>query len=195
MKKALAILLTAVMVLGLLAAPAAFAEPEATPAAVLEVSAPKTARPDSEITVTVNLKENPGFGAIVLTPDLGEKLTFVSWDEGKISDLTFTAAENMVIMSNKFTDNKMVNYTGTGALISFKAKVAADATLDSELTVGIKYAMGHNAAEEALDWADASATLTVKNGIPGDVNGDGEVNLKDSTLLRRYVAKWDVELV
>lgn len=193
MKKALAILLTAVMVLGLLAAPAAFAEPEAT--TILEVSAPKSARPDSEITVTVNLKENPGFGAIVLTPDLGEKLTFVSWDEGKISDLTFTAGENMVIMSNKFTDNKMVDYTGTGALISFKAKVAADAALDSELTVGIKYAMGHNAAEEALTWNNASATVTVKNGIPGDVNGDGEVNLKDSTLLRRYVAKWDVELV
>ncbi|MBO4216524.1 MAG: hypothetical protein J5940_01115, partial [Clostridia bacterium] len=30
--------------------------------------------------------------------------------------------------------------------------------------------------------------------LPGDVNGDGAVNVKDLIRLAQYIAKWDVEL-
>lgn len=42
---------------------------------------------------------------------------------------------------------------------------------------------------------DFGVFAVVDNHVqPGDINGDGKVNLQDSALLRRYLAGWDVEL-
>ena len=47
---------------------------------------------------------------------------------------------------------------------------------------------------DAVGFVYQDGLLTVTSHIPGDVNGDGTVNSRDSITLLRYLAGWDVEI-
>ena len=46
----------------------------------------------------------------------------------------------------------------------------------------------HDNDMDGVDVSDVNVKLTVKDFIPGDISGDGEVDLKDVTTIRRHLA-------
>ena len=47
--------------------------------------------------------------------------------------------------------------------------------------------------ENPLNLVYENGCITVRNHLPGDINGDGTVTNKDGTALLRYLAGWELE--
>ncbi|MBQ3561462.1 MAG: hypothetical protein IJA06_06605 [Oscillospiraceae bacterium] len=150
MKKILAMLLAAVMMLAIGVTAFAAEVPTIT---VSEVSG--TAAPGDEITVTVSIKNNPGFFAITLPIEYdAEKLEKVSF-EGK-GDLTWTI-ETQALGENKV----MANYTGNGEILVLKFKVKDNAASgDAVVTIGKVKAATFEGGK--ADFTVVSGGVTVK---------------------------------
>ena len=52
-----------------------------------------------------------------------------------------------------------------------------------------------NVGLDDYEFATVDGSVTVIERLPGDVNDDGEVNLKDTIMLERFLATgWDVQI-
>ena len=45
-----------------------------------------------------------------------------------------------------------------------------------------------------VEFSTVNGSVTVSSAIPGDINGDGKVNMKDYAQLQRYLNNWDVAI-
>ncbi len=159
-----------------------------------------------EFDVAIYVKENSGiisakldvlydtsiFEVVKVTPGDFAKTTT---SDGSDVDCYFfgdTATSPLVI---NWCDpmNSNVTTTGTFAVITFRVKDGAVAgnspieiTYDADNIFDDEY---NNVPVEVIN-----AVVSVKEGMLGDVNGDGEVNNKDIALLMQYINGWNVEI-
>ena len=159
-----------------------------------------------EFDVAIYVKENSGiisakldvlydtsiFEVVKVTPGDFAKTTT---SDGSDVDCYFfgdTATSPLVI---NWCDpvNSNVTTTGTFAVITFRVKDGAVAgnspieiTYDADNIFDDEY---NNVPVEVIN-----AVVSVKEGMLGDENGDGEVNNKDIALLMQYINGWDVEI-
>lgn len=140
-----------------------------------------------EIKVAVSVENNPGFKAMSFTLDFDR------------SKLQLVGAENKTTLTNLVSDGNVItiggaeetaNYTGNGDLVILTFKALADCE-NQPLTVTYNIADITNAAGEHVLFAIDNGKVTAANYTVGDVNGDGKVELKDVTYLRRHLASWD----
>ena len=97
----------------------------------------------------------------------------------------FTKGRNYVFDSSD-------NVTDDGVLMTLTFTVADDAPSGS-YPVGIIVREATDEDYEDVEFAAVAGTLTVFDYIYGDVNGDGELNSKDVTAIRRYLANFDYD--
>ena len=97
-------------------------------------------------------------------------------------------------VSNDLTANPVkVNFDGidadstNGVVFTLTFKVKEDAA-EGVYDMKIDITDAHDNDMEAVDISVVNIKLTVKDFIPGDISGDGAVDLKDVTTIRRYLA-------
>ncbi len=145
------------------------------------------------ITVPVYLESNPGL--INVTIDISYDsnvftLTNVE-DTGLLSGAMHTDRLESPYRLTWANDTVAENIYVTGNLVNLTFSIAENAEVGdyafaiSPVPDGIM-----NFDCDTLDATFKNGTCTVKNYIPGDVNGDGAVTVKDRVALTRYLAKW-----
>ena len=152
----------------------------------------KTAAAGETVTVNLSVKNNPGFNAASIKIDydttrlrlIGAELseefsngTNVSYDN--LPYLTFVRGSNIDSDTNMLT-------------LTFEVLGAA---VDGDAYITLLYEAGNisNIDEEDINFEIVDGKITVTDYLPGDINGDGNVNTKDLTRLLKYINHEDVD--
>ena len=146
------------------------------------------------IQIPVRIEENPGVVSIEIS---------VIYDETILEWTGVTAGEYGGIFDGTvggtltwFAEDPAVNETKDGvfATLTFRAKEDAPAGT-TQISVSYDEDYIYNADEVNQPFQVVPGEIEISTYIPGDINGDGEVNNKDVTRLRRYLKTHDVEVV
>lgn len=145
----------------------------------------------------------------------GEDMTFTAWSSGQPDNNSGTGVQNYMavrvsdlLWDDEMNVNSAVNY---GFICEFDAEHEHDytgrITLEATCTTNglMKYtcscgdyyteiitAKGHDYRE---GYCSVCGIKVPDVHLPGDINGDGDVNNKDLTRLFQYLSDWDVEVV
>lgn len=208
MKKVLSVLLAVALCFSVFSV-AVFAEGEDIQ---LKLDAPANAKTGDTITVTVSLESNKGYAGLMY--ELGFDSTQLSLEDAKFVG-NFAGDGSAAGMLGMFSDDKTraaslvlpadENAAGvtteTGTLATYTFKVLANGTQEAatnvNLTLTVTNAFDKDTNDLSANAPTAAVSVEYTDRLLGDVNGDGVVNAKDVTYLKRYNAKWsgyDVEL-
>ena len=156
------------------------------------------AAPGETVEITINISNNPGIAGAKFSVSFDEKLTLVAIKEdgGAFEALDYTAPETITNSCVFNWDSLDAVATEDGTILTLVFAIAADATPNRYLDINLSCDYGdvYGAELESVAVTMVGGNLFVVNYIPGDVNGDGVVNGKDVTLIRRYNAGADVEI-
>ena len=161
----------------------------------------KTARAGENVTVTLSIENNPGIVAtsVSLTYDPAV-LRLVGVENGTLFEkkdflpgFDMTAIPFTVVCEDGLARQ---NHTEDGVLATFTFEVLADAPLGATpITISYTPSSTFNMDLDEVGFALTSGSVEVIDRLPGDVNDDGEVNLKDVVVLSRYLSGgWGVTI-
>ncbi len=153
----------------------------------------------TRIKVPIVLEENLGIAKMQITMSYdSSKLKLVEITNGKLFELDLSA--DAAYRSNPYTfvwDGALKeDRSATGTLGTAVFEILGDAKV-GETSVKVKVDSSIDYKDKAITIPSATGMveiLSAQEGIPGDVNVDGVVDLLDAILLRRYVADWDVKV-
>lgn len=150
----------------------------------------KYAAPGSSVEVNVNVKNNPGIAGATLSISYDSQLTLTNAVSGEtFSKLSFTAPGKFTNPSSFLWDSESGQINDDGTMLTLSFAVAEDATPNDNLNVNVSYYTGdiYNENMDSVNLQTVNGCITVIDYKPGDLNGDGTVNGKDITLLRRNI--------
>ncbi|MDR1563469.1 MAG: Ig-like domain-containing protein [Oscillospiraceae bacterium] len=162
---------------------------------VIKVEKGVLGRPNQEISVTVSVDNNPGVVNTRFSVSFDTtKLQLLSVeDKGLFGDSAFLSSPNYASPYVLFWNDSLatVDYTANGAIATLKFKVLGGASL-GETPISVSYLIGdiHNTAADPVPFLTQNGSVIVQSVLLGDVDGDGEITLKDATLLARWLANW-----
>ena len=152
------------------------------------------------VTVNINLSENPGFSGmafdIIYDSDV---LEAISVDNGLLGDACvysyLTKYDGKINFQYAVIENKYQN----DVLVSVTFKVKEDApegftAIDFIPHDGTFFRYSGRTEQDITVYVE-NGGVTVKNYLPGDINGDGIVSNRDAARLMQYLAGWDVEFI
>ena len=143
------------------------------------------------INVPVVISDNVGIEAMQmeLTYDEGLTLTNVTTGEA-LSDLNFTPSGDYGIYPFILIWDGMSESISNGTMLTLTFKVDDDAET-GQYNIGLRYTEGriYNHDLANINPSIVRGTITVANYMPGDIDGDHTVTIKDVTFLRRYIAQ------
>ena len=157
----------------------------------------ETVRAGDEVTVKLYLDENPGITALSINVNFPNR--FILKDV-QYMGLFPNQPSSSPMNYNPFTiswaspTSTDIDNTGLFAVLTFN--VGIDVPLaDYPITVSYN-------AENVFDSAFVNVPLDIENGTvsvlkptPGDVNRDGNINMKDLVLIQQLINRWDVQIV
>ena len=157
----------------------------------------KSAKIGSTFTVDVSIKNNPGITSLNVVLDYPTNIFTLTNVEYK--DLFSSKATG----SNKLTSpfimswfsSKSENEKANGVLATLTFSVSENAekgTYPINLTYDKENVF--DSSFNNIDFDIANAEISVTDSIPGDVNGDTKVNMKDIVLIQQYLNGWDVKI-
>ena len=178
-------------------------DPQTEPTEPIDENAPAfeitgaTAKAEETVTLDLSIKNNPGitsFKVYVDYPEDALTLTDVEFKDlfsGKASGKnSLTSPYNVLWFSADSADE---NCNGIIATLTFTINENTAAG-DYPITLTCSADDIFNSQFEDVSFAAVSSTVKVIEYIPGDANGDNEINMKDVVLLRQYLNEWDVEI-
>jgi len=151
-------------------------------------------RADRNISVEVYIDENPGITSLSIDVAYPEGFTLTSvTDEKLFSDGISKGVPN----SNPFTiswhanDSSDSNNTGLFVTLNFTiAEGLSEADYPIDITYNPENIFNHEFENVGFDVENGMVTII--GTIPGDINRDDDINMKDIVLLQQYINKWDV---
>lgn len=166
---------------------------------VIEVSE-AIGRAGETVTVTVDMKNNPGFGGMAYDVEYDNNvLELVSYDLGLGSTICTDSGIGRYENKVNFQYGGISNVNGDGTLVTLNFKIKDDAAEGkTEIKVipedgtFFKY---DGRTEVDIDVSCVNGGVEIVNYIKGDINGDGKVNNRDAVRLMQYLAGWEVECV
>lgn len=160
-----------------------------------------TAYPGDTIRIPVSIRSNPGISAMKLTITYDTEL--LEYQEAAF-DQAFLDAAGAQTCVNAETAGKVIldwvqgqgEYSGSGDFAVLTLKVKA-VTEDGGAALTITYDPEDifNKDHENQTFQIENGTVQIKKLRPGDINGDGSVNINDALLLLRYVCELDQDQV
>ena len=128
-------------------------------------------------------------------PYLDEEDEDIKWYRNSGEDLKVSVMNGDYELSSVKCGDEVLtpdeDYTFSDGELTFKADFLADLEDgDCEFTV-VYSGMGIDGVTPPDDLV---FIVKIASAIPGDVNGDGVINLKDLVLLQRFLNKWDVKI-
>ena len=138
----------------------------------------------SVFTVTVQIKNNPGFSYLEVTPVIAPELTLVDVANGQlIADFT-KGYQYVWVADGDVADD--------GLLMTFTFAVT-DSVKPGSYQVGFLVRTCGNYAEESVSLCVAAADIAVIDHMYGDATGDGVVDGFDVIRLKKYLANYNYE--
>ena len=168
------------------------AEEESSPAALCVESTWCNAGRSAEVRIVI--LDNPGIAGAKFSITFDDRLTLIGAKEGTaFAELDYTAPASMASPCPFNWDSLDAESSLDGTVLTLTFSVSESVEVGDELEIGISYVYGdiYDAKLNSLQIVTVNGTLTVIDFMPGDVNGDGTVNGKDVTLIRRYNAGID----
>ena len=159
-----------------------------------------TGRAGETVTVTVDMKNNPGFGGMAYDVKYDNTvLELVSYELGLGGTICTPSGVDTYADKMNFQYAGLSNITGDGTLVTFTFKVKADAE-DGTAAISIVPEDGTFFKYDGMNEVDISVLcvdggVEIVNYVKGDINGDGRVNNRDAARLMQYLAGWSVESV
>lgn len=160
-----------------------------------------TAYPGDTIRIPVSIRSNPGISGMKLTITYDTEL--LEYQEAAF-DQAFLDAAGAQTCVNAETTGKIIldwvqgqgEYSGSGdfAVLTFKVKAVTEDG-DAALTITYDPEDIFNKDHENQTFQIENGTVQIKKLRPGDINGDGSVNINDALLLLRYVCELDQDQV
>lgn len=139
---------------------------------------------DGNFTVTLSIKNNPGFGYISIETNAGAKGITIENAQGAGIAQSWTPTIGSKILMYS-TDEAKVD----GAFLVLTMKSASKEEVELTFTVSECY----NIKEQNVSVTGTSVKIK-KGSIPGDCNGDGIVDGRDLLRLTRYLAGAGVDI-
>ncbi|MCL2225207.1 MAG: putative Ig domain-containing protein [Defluviitaleaceae bacterium] len=171
-------------------------------ATVLRVSS-ESAHAGGEVTVHINIENNPGFAAMLMRVAFPEAFTLVGYS---VADFYlyegFRISQKMPAVGN----NVFLGWAGLseeitmdGTLLSLTFAVHESANINNPIIVTFEnayngYESPSNLEKEELDIVIVHGNVQLQPSIAGDFDGDGRVTSADATLLARYLVGQNVTI-
>ncbi len=142
-----------------------------------------------EVTIGIGIENNPGINGLSFKINYDKsKLSLTGYEDGTLSGwIVGVGAGEKAVWSN--TSNSSVK----GEVLKLKFTVL-DSADEGTAKVEIIDLMACNDEDREIEFNIISGCVNIKNRLPGDVNGDGKVNIFDVTRLERYLAGFNVEI-
>lgn len=157
----------------------------------------KSAKIGSTFTVDVSIKNNPGITSLNVVLDYPTNtftLTNVEYKDLFSSKATGSNKLTSPFIMSWFS-SKSENEKANGVLATLTFSVSENAekgTYPINLTYDKENVF--DSSFNNIDFDIANAEISVTDSIPGDVNGDTKVNMKDIVLIQQYLNGWDVKI-
>ena len=154
-------------------------------------------RAGDEVQVKLFLDENPGITALSIDVTFPEYFTLKNV---QYTDLFGNQPSNSPFTKNPFTiswassSTSDVDGTGLFAILTFEVDLS---TPIDDYPITISY-NANNIFDSSLinvPFDIGNGTVTVLKPTPGDVNRDGNINMKDLVLIQQFINHWDVSIV
>lgn len=153
--------------------------------------------PGSNVEVNINVKNNPGILAANFTMTYDKGLTLIDSKSGDaFSALSMTKPENYNSPCKFGWDALEIadEDIKDGTILTLTFSVDKGVSANSKLNVKLSYQNGNIIDSDLNDIPVTinNGSVTIIDYIPGDINGDGTIDLKDVTLVRRLVTGYSV---
>lgn len=190
MKKMIAIVLMAILMLSPVSVQT-YAASATGSQTVIKVES-KNAVPGEDVTVNVNIENNPGILGATLEVSYDKGLTLTGASSGDaFAHLTMTKPGNFSSGCRFIWDGQECKEEDIkdGTILSLTFHLDKDVASGTPMKVKVNVLDG-DLYDNNLHYVDASTeegSVTVLDYTPGDLNGDGKINISDVILLRRYI--------
>lgn len=152
------------------------------------------ALPGSTVDVALKISDNPGIASMGLTLTFDEDLTLVGASNGEaFSEMTLTPPAQLkkggsVTGSCRFAWLGNSNATENGIILHLTFEVAEDAQLNKDCAISVTCAKSDVLDErrESVNVSISNGKITVIDYMPGDIDGDGSINMLDVLTLCQY---------
>lgn len=153
--------------------------------------------PGSNVEVNINVKNNPGILAANFTVTYDKGLTLINSKSGDaFSALSMTKPENYNSPCKFGWDALEIadEDIKDGTILTLTFSVDKGVSANSKLNAKLSYQNGNIIDSDLNDIPVTinNGSVTIIDYIPGDINGDGTIDLKDVTLVRRLVTGYSV---
>ena len=156
-------------------------------------------------TVKLSLENNPGIAAAtfkIVYDSTVLSLNAVDFNEsfgGDFDDIGSLALPVSGFDTKKAVSiswSSMSNVSTSGLFLSLIFTVNENADKDTVADIEAVFSAGDfcDIDENDVNFLVTNGSVTVIEGVPGDINGDRVVNSKDLIRLRKYFSGWDVEV-
>ncbi len=155
------------------------------------------AKAGSTVKVDVTIENNPGITAFNFSVDYPmEVLTLENVEYNALFSSKATGSKTMespFIISWFSTLSEDEAENGVIATLTFKVK---DDVTAGNYNINLTYDKNNifDSTFTNISFATNNSEVTIKDYIPGDVNGDSNVNMKDVVLLQQFLNDWNVEI-
>lgn len=155
----------------------------------------KTVSAGVEFSVEIEMKNNPGVNGWAF--DIGynsDVMELIKCDSVAYNDITTSESQNANPYHVQWFGLKDDTTNGVIAKLTFKAKENVE---EGDYPIDItydEYEIG-NEKDEQVHFDVVNGIVKIAKHMPGDVNGDGRVNLRDVIRLNQFVAGWKVTVV
>ena len=149
------------------------------------------------VNVRIRLKNNPGIAAMKLKVAFGSALTLTKVTYNSEVGGQFQPPQSLgsPVTLNWF--NGVADCEGDWVYATLTFLVAEDAQEGTSAAVSVTYEPDnvYDISETNIPFVIENGSVLIANYIPGDINGDESVNMKDVTRLFQYMSDWDVAVV
>lgn len=143
------------------------------------------------VKVNISLQNNVGILAAALSVHYDDTaLTLVSAEAGEaLSTLSYTAPGMFASPSTFAWDGVAEADATNGTLLTLTFEISEEATVGKTYEISVSYENGNIFGEdfENVELAVMDGGITVRDYTPGDLSGDGNVNMADVVSLRRHI--------